>query len=199
LTKLGIEPDAVGGHSVGELSAFYKAGAFTKEELLKFAEFRGRAMAGSGERNAGMVSLFCSHAKAREVVNRVKGSLVIANINSPSQIVISGDKADLERLMREAKQEDISSVLLPVSNAFHSPFMREASHKIKENKNFPQSFKPSRIGLYSCIDGKPLTHSIVLNEYFSNQAVSQVNFVDLVESMSKECDVLIEMGTGVEC
>ena len=48
LSKLGIEPECVAGHSLGELTAFYKAGAFSKEAIIKFAELRGQLMAAQG-------------------------------------------------------------------------------------------------------------------------------------------------------
>lgn len=196
LAKLGIEPDAVGGHSMGELSAFYKAGALTKDELLKFAEFRGQVMAASGKSNGAMASLGCSYSKAEELIRRVRGNLVAANINSPVQTVISGDKSDIEKVIKEAKKEDIAGVLLPVSNAFHSPFMKESCARIKSAKILSRSFKPSKTALYSCMDGKRLTGPVGLNEYFSQQVISPVKFIDLVESMSKECDLLIEAGPG---
>lgn len=196
LAKLGIEPDAIGGHSLGELSAFYKAGALTKDELLKFAEFRGQTMVASGKDKGAMASLGCSYSKAEELVRRVKGNLVTANINSPVQTVISGDKSDIEKVIQEAKKEDIVGVLLPVSDAFHSSFMKESCARIKSAKILSRSFKPSKTALYSCMNGDKLTGSVQLNEYFSQQVISPVRFIDLVESMSKECDLLIEVGPG---
>lgn len=196
LSKLDIEPQCVGGHSLGELVAFYKAGAFDKKTLIKFAELRGSLMAAHGRHSGGMVSLFCSKQKAGELVDKISGNLVIANINSPTQIIVSGGKNEIEKIIELAKREDISIYRLNASNAFHSSLMNPASEKIHSSKILQGTFKPNNVRVYSGISANVIEDRVSLNEYFSEQVISPVNFVDLVESLSKECDVLVEVGPG---
>ena len=196
LSRLGIEPAAVGGHSLGEISAFYKAGAFDKGTLMRFAEFRGEIMAAESKSPAGMVSLLCSKAQAQKIVSRVKGEAVIANLNSPAQTVVSGAKSEIEEVTKLAQKEGIGCIPLPVSNAFHSRFMNEASARIKDNEILPQRYRLNGVQIYSCVDGHQITETVDLKKYFARQVVSPVNFIQLVKSMSKNCDVLLEVGPG---
>ncbi len=196
LSRLGIDPECVAGHSLGELIAFYRAGAFSKETLIKFAELRGRLMASRGRFSGSMVSLFCSKNQAEELIGKVTGNIVIANINSPTQVIVSGGHKEIERTVVLAEKEGISLYRLNVSNAFHSSFMKEASEKIQSSKILPDSFKVGDIKVYSGMSATALSSKVNLKEYFSKQVISPVSFVDTIEAISKNCDVLIEVGPG---
>jgi enediyne polyketide synthase len=196
LSKLGIEPQGCVGHSLGELTAFYKAGAFTEETLIKFAQLRGELMASNGHTTGSMVSLFCSKDKAEALIKKVSGNIVIANINNLNQTVVSGGKKEIEKIKELAQKENIPAFQLNVSNAFHSSFMKEASDKIKTTKIFPDKYKNNGIKVYSCVSGAAISDQVNLKEYFSKQAISPVNFVRAIESASKECDLMIEVGPG---
>jgi len=195
LSKLSIEPNVVAGHSLGELAAFYKAGAFDKRTLLKFSEFRGKVMSGK-TKSAGMVSLFCTSKEAKAILAKARGNVVISNINSPHQIIVSGALKEIEKVIVVAKKQNIATHLLPVSNAFHSSFMRLASEKIATNKILKGRFRPGRIKIYSSTCGQAIGGEINLKEYFSTQVLTPVDFVKLIESISRQCDLFIEVGPG---
>ncbi len=195
LSQLGVEPQAVGGHSLGELMAFYKGGAFDKRTLLRFAQLRGKLMA-ARSRSAGMASLCCDYAQAEDIVKKVAGKIVISNVNSPNQTVVSGGRKELEQVIELAKAENFSSYVLPVSNAFHSSFMEGASKRIQVARILQESFRPGKIGIYSCMDGGRIEGNVNLREYFARQVLLPVNFIKLVESMSERCDLFIEVGPG---
>lgn len=196
LSKLDIEPECVAGHSLGEVTAFYKAGAFDKAILIKFAKLRGALMAPNSRSSGSMVSLFCSKTKAEELIAKVSGNIVAANINSPAQVIASGGNKEIEKITQLAQKEEISTYRLNVSNAFHTSFMRPASEKIQSSKVLPDIFKPNSIKFYSGITAAAMDGRINVKEYFSKQVVSPVDFVGLVEAISKECDFLIEVGPG---
>ncbi|MCA9401739.1 MAG: type I polyketide synthase, partial [Candidatus Omnitrophica bacterium] len=197
LSTLGVEPFAVGGHSLGELTALHKAGAFSTQVLLQTAEFRGSLMAAKTKSSAGgMLGLLCPLKKAEELVGTVKGGLVIANINGPKQVIVSGGEAAIEQAVRQAEKMDIAVIRLPVSNAFHSPLMKEASKKIAEEKSLPKNMTFNGVQFYSCLDGKLQKNKLDIRKYLSQQMISPVQFVNLVESMSQVCDLLIEVGPG---
>ena len=84
------------------------------------------------------------------MIEKVSGNIVIANINSPNQIVVSGGKKEIEKIKELAKKENIPAYQLNVSNAFHSSFMKEASDKIKK-QDLAGNFKGNSIKVYSCM------------------------------------------------
>src|SRR5205823_14129630 len=92
LAELGLSPTLVGGHSLGELTAFHAAGAFDAEALLKLAAVRGKVLAAPPDRPGAMASLACGAAEAEALLRGVPG-VVVANLNGPGQTVISGEEA----------------------------------------------------------------------------------------------------------
>ena len=130
------------------------------------------------------------------MIKKVSGNIVIANINSPSQIIVSGGKKEIEKVKELAKKENIPAYQLNVSNAFHSSFMKEASDKIQKTKILPDTFKSDGVKVFSCMSGEAVKGVIDLKDYFSKQVISPVDFVGVIESAVKECDLMIEVGPG---
>jgi [acyl-carrier-protein] S-malonyltransferase len=131
----GAAPQWVAGHSLGEYTALTAAGTFDLADALRLVRFRATAMqdavpVGVGAMAAIMglgdedVAAACAEAAAGEVVRP-------ANFNAPSQVVISGHKAAVERACVAAKQRGAKrAVLLPVSAPFHSPLMQPAAERL---------------------------------------------------------------------
>jgi enediyne polyketide synthase len=195
LKKLGIKPDVVAGHSLGELAAFYSAGAFDKDELIAFAALRARAMAEEKEQGQ-MVSLRCSLGQAQELIEQVKEYVVIANINGPQQIIVSGSEEGIEEISLQAGMKGISVYLLPVSNAFHSELIKEASQKVLKEAKIPEEIDHYYYKLLSGMTGEEVGLEVNLRHYFSDQMISPVRFVDMVHKMGDECDLMLEVGMG---
>ena len=196
LQKLGVTPAAMGGHSLGELTAFHAAGAFDFQNLIRLAAARGRAMTVSGDQKGGMVSLRCSEEEAKGILEQTAGYIVLANINSPQQIVLSGELTALEMAIKIAAKEGIMARRLKVSNAFHSEL---ASHAVKvmENVEFlPKKLAVIQTRLFSSTDGEEVKQGISLRKHFAGQILSHVNFVNMIRSMAKTCDLFIEVGPG---
>ncbi|WP_373530447.1 SDR family NAD(P)-dependent oxidoreductase [Nostoc sp.] len=198
LNLLGIKPAAVAGHSLGELSAFYAAGGFDEKTLLCLAGVRGQAMSApiQSDRPGAMASLTCSQQTAEELLNRVSGYVVIANINSPLQTVISGEQASVEQVIELAIAADIRTVRLPVSNGFHSQLVADAAEYLGQHELIPDQPQELTVPLFSSLDGQQLALGQSLREYFANQAIAQVDFVSLVKTLMQKCDLLIEVGPG---
>ncbi|MGB5684597.1 MAG: type I polyketide synthase, partial [Candidatus Electrothrix sp.] len=164
LARLGIKPDAVGGHSLGELTAFYAAGAYSGEELIRFAALRGQAMApgqgAAGDAAGGvagtMASLACSVAQAQAMLDASQGYAVVANKNSPSQTVISGEVSCIEQACRFAEEQGIRAVPLPVANAFHSRFVSQAAQVLAESRLLPEHPKQLTTALFSGLQGEQI-------------------------------------------
>jgi acyl transferase domain-containing protein len=196
LKELGIQPVALGGHSLGELTAFYQAGAFDEKTLIQFAAIRGRALANVDRETGGMVSLGCDLETARQIIKEVSGYAVIANINSPIQTVVSGEFNSIAQTIDRANAKGIQSRQLPVANAFHSQMVEKAANYVKNNAPLPDKLEGSLIPLFSSIDGREVTSSIDLRQHFGKQITSSVDFVTLTTNIYNHCDLIIEVGPG---
>ena len=119
LKELGITPVAAGGHSLGEATAFYAAGAFDETALLRFAYRRGQAMSGSQEVVGAMLSLRCTRRRLKACWQKFPtGCVALANINAPNQMVASGELRTIEQLSRLAKAEGIAVRACPFPMRF---------------------------------------------------------------------------------
>ncbi len=196
LARLGIEPVAVAGHSLGELTAFYLAGGLNEKELLKLAALRGQAMSASAAEAGTMISLGCDVTAAQSLACHVSGYWTVANINSPSQTVIAGEKAALHEILKQAKTKGIQAVELPVSNAFHSKFVHHSAQILREQARLPERYFHRGIQLFSGIDGNFVADGTDLKEHFAKQIINPVNFIALVKSIASTSDLLIEVGPG---
>ena len=193
---LGLVPAAVGGHSLGELSAFCRAGVLDENGLFRLAALRGRAMASKGPETGAMVSLRCSRRDAEKVVAEVDGYLVIANINGPQQTVISGETAAIQMAVKVAAKRGVQARRLPVSNAFHSKLASGAAKTLETTPFLDKSTEELSTRLYSSSTGMQVLPGTRLNEHFSRQVTAKVDFVSMVRAMAKECDIFLEMGPG---
>ena len=109
LKELGIAPVTAGGHSLGEATAFYAAGAFDETTLLRFAYRRGQAMGLPRDDCGAMLSLQCTRRQVENLLGKISdGCVALANINAPDQMVASGELDAIERLSRLAKAEGIA-------------------------------------------------------------------------------------------
>ncbi|MCI5211737.1 MAG: acyltransferase domain-containing protein, partial [Candidatus Electrothrix sp. ATG2] len=166
LTRLGIQPDAVGGHSLGELTAFYAAGACSREELIRFAALRGQAMAPGHQPTGTMASLACSAGTAQAILDAGQGYAVVANKNSPSQTVISGEASCIAQACRDAVEQGIRAVSLPVANAFHSRFVSNAAQVLAESRLLPDQPNQLSTVLYTGLQGKKIDLDCDLKKHF---------------------------------
>ncbi|BAY46765.1 beta ketoacyl-acyl carrier protein synthase [Scytonema sp. HK-05] len=198
LNRLGVKPTAVGGHSLGELTAFHAAGAFDEEALLRLAAVRGQAMSASvnGNSQGAMASLGCSQQTAETLLKQVSGYAVLANINSPKQMVISGEQASIEQVIELATASGIQTRRLPVSNGFHSQLVSAAAKHLSQYELVPETLLETPFALFSSLDGRQPAQGLRLREHFANQVVAQVDFISLVKTLVQKSDLLVEVGPG---
>ncbi len=118
----GVQPHALIGHSVGEYVAACIAGVFTLQDGLQYIAGRSRLM-GALPQNGSMAAVFADAAQVADVLKHYERQVSIAATNSPDNIVISGEKTAIDAMIEELSTRGISSKLLTVSHAFHSPLM----------------------------------------------------------------------------
>jgi len=195
LERLGVKPAAVGGHSLGELTAFYAAGALDEKSVLQLAGLRGKLMGGVLVEGA-MASLVCDPDEARGLIERIDGYVVIANINSATQTVVSGDSAAVAALVELATKSGTRARTLPVSAAFHSAHFNDTVSALRSTPMLRGSATPTKARLYSTMTGAAVEGEVHLADHFGEQVVQPVNFRAVARLAALECDVLIEVGPG---
>ncbi|AKJ14568.1 hypothetical protein ABB07_32275 [Streptomyces incarnatus] len=132
LTSAGVHPDLAAGHSYGELVALAAAGALDPGTLLELsAERAGAILAAAGDDPGTMAAV---GAPAETVVRTLQtsgapASVVVANLNSPDQTVISGPTADVESAVRMLRDAGLGARRIPVACAFHSPLVAAAGER----------------------------------------------------------------------
>jgi trans-AT polyketide synthase/acyltransferase/oxidoreductase domain-containing protein len=148
------EPAYAAGHSLGEYNALLAAGVFDFETGVRLVRVRGELMAQA--REGGMAAVVgLSPERIQEVLARCGVDTVdLANDNAPTQQVLSGPKGDLERVAPELKAAGANVILLKVSAAFHSRYMRPARESFAEFlRGF--SFAPPRFPVLSNVEARP--------------------------------------------
>ena len=200
LKSQGIEPEMVAGHSLGEYAALCAAGVFDFETGLKLVRKRGELMSsavndGSEGTMAAIIAL--DQSKIEEICNQVDGICELANINSPMQIVISGEKEAVKEAMELASEAGAKKVIeLNVSSAFHSQLMEPAKNKLKsyiESIDFNDPVIP--VVANSTANIVKEKDEIILA--LEKQLTSPVRWVESMELMGEHgIDLALEVGPG---
>ena len=183
-------PDYLAGHSVGEFPALTVAGALSSEEMLELVSLRGKLMFQAGESQAGKMAAIVKldAAAVEEVVSQAKsksqGELVIANYNSPEQLVVSGSPEAVDEAGRLAKERKGRAMPLPVSGAFHSPLMQEAAEELARFMR-KLSWGAANIPVHLNATASPETDADRLQDIMEKQMISPVYWV---QSMNDQWD-----------
>jgi malonyl CoA-acyl carrier protein transacylase len=148
----GPHPRAAAGHSLGELAALVAAGAISRKDGLELVVLRGRLMAEADDRGS-MLALVGGSDEDVEAIAGPTG-LTVANDNSPGQVVLSGDRDDLEEARRLAGERGVRAMPLDVAGAFHSPLMAPATEPFAAALQDVEIRDP-RFPVYSCASAAP--------------------------------------------
>ncbi|MCX8092762.1 MAG: ACP S-malonyltransferase [Candidatus Goldbacteria bacterium] len=195
------KPVYFAGHSLGEYSALYAAGAFDLQTGINLVKLRGNLMQQASEKTkSGMAAVLgLDTNKVEELCEKVKnvGYISIANYNCPGQIVISGEIAAID--MAEAIAKELGAkryIKLSVAGAFHSTVMQPAADIYKERiNNF--SINDLHTPIVANWTAKEIKKSQEIKEAMVNQITSPVRWIDSIEYLrSKSVDKFIEIGPG---
>jgi malonyl CoA-acyl carrier protein transacylase len=126
LFSLGIQPVALAGHSLGELTALCLAGVYSVEDGFRIVNERARCMdkVAADNRDPGVMAAVDAPLDLLKELIRGREDIYIGNINSPNQVILSGGSEAVRNLGSRLKEMGYRSTLLRVSMAFHSPIMR---------------------------------------------------------------------------
>jgi [acyl-carrier-protein] S-malonyltransferase len=155
LRLLEETPDAVAGHSLGELAALVAAGALDEADGLRLVALRGQLMQHAGEASGtgGMLAVLCGEVDAAALAAR--HDVAVANDNAPGQVVLSGDTDALARAGQEARASGAKALALGVAGAFHSPYMQPAVTDF-ERAVARVDFREPMVPVYSCVTAAPV-------------------------------------------
>ncbi len=198
LEEAGIRPDLAGGHSLGEVVALRAAGVLSSDEdLLRVARRRGELMAEAAAIPGAMTALTLPVADVRALLARLAPSVVVANHNGPTQVVVSGSTADVAELEASLKAEGITFQRLPVATAFHSSLVAGACEPFARFlADVP--FAPPALPVYSNALAAPHEDAPeALRSALAGQVASEVRFVEMVEAMyAAGARTFLEVGPG---
>jgi [acyl-carrier-protein] S-malonyltransferase len=190
----------VAGHSVGEYAALVAAGALQPAAAMGLVVERGRAMAGM--RRGGMAALLGAELEVAEEVCRAvadggAGTVVVANVNAPGQVVLSGESAALAAAIELATQRGVRRAMpLNVSGAFHSPLMAPAAERFAALLDAAPLRDP-RVPVACNVDGAAVGDAAGLRDRLRRQLTAPVRWVDCVQTLlGLGVDTLVEVGPG---
>ncbi len=193
--KKNNKPDVLAGHSLGEYNALLAADVFDFETGLKLVQKRGELM--SSARDGGMLAVIRSNQSQIETIlsNHQLDAVDIANYNSPSQLVLSGQSSDIKKAKDVFDSEKVFCIPLKVSGAFHSRQMKEAA---KEYEQFLADFEfsPLKIPVIANVTGQ-LYKSDQVKELLVKQLCGSVQWTNTIRYLMaiKEINIT-EVGPG---
>jgi [acyl-carrier-protein] S-malonyltransferase len=197
----GQAPNIVAGHSLGEYSALVAAGVIAFADAVPLVRFRAQAMQEAvpvgqggmaailGLSDADVIAL-CADAAQGEIVEAV-------NFNAPSQVVIAGNKAAVERACQLARDRGAKRALpLPVSAPFHSSLLKPASDRLRLAMA-ELDFKSPDIAMINNVDVAIVNDPAGIKDALVRQAARPVRWVEIVQGMSSlGVTHVVECGPG---
>jgi [acyl-carrier-protein] S-malonyltransferase len=185
----GDQPAIVAGHSLGEYSALVAAGVVSLRDALPLVRFRAQAMQDAVPLGTGAMAAIlgldddavraaCAEAAQGEVVEAV-------NFNAPSQVVIAGHKAAVERAAAVAKTKGAKrAVMLPVSAPFHASLLKPAADRL-EQYLANVAFNAPKIPVVNNVDVAIVSDPQQIKNALARQACNAVRWVEVIQQMAR--------------
>ncbi|MDQ3545457.1 MAG: ACP S-malonyltransferase [Verrucomicrobiota bacterium] len=188
---------AAAGLSLGEWTAHTAAGTFSFEEGLRLVEQRGRFMEAACEATSGAMAAMIGGDETAVRGLAAAADVDVANLNSPGQIVVSGERAKVENAVSMAKEHGIRrATLLNVAGAYHSRLMASAFIKVGEALRDVVLQKPS-FPVINNVNGKQVDSDDEIRQTLQAQVTGTVRWTDCMERMLEMgCDLFLELGPG---
>jgi [acyl-carrier-protein] S-malonyltransferase len=194
-----IKPNILLGHSLGEYSALVAGNLISITDASKLIKIRGELMHSSIEPNvSGMAAIIGKNADfIDDLIDKNNLKIVIANDNSPMQVVVSGLIDDINSSEQVFSENGVKRyVKLNVSAAFHSNFMNEAQSKLI-NEIDKINFKNTNLPIISNYDSKINSQKDTIIYALKNQMANRVRWTDSIKKLEEtDTSQIIEIGPG---
>ncbi len=198
LAILGVTPEAVAGHSFGEVAALSAAGVIDSKDLLRVARRRGELMTEAARNSKGAMLACAADGKTiKRILNGKGRNLVIANDNAPEQVVLAGSAIEIGEAEGALKAAGMTGYRLPVATAFHSPFVAPSVAPFHDYLAALR-LSPARVPVYSNTTSEPYPPGAdAIARQLSNQLASPVAFRGMIERMYADgIRTFVEVGPG---
>jgi polyketide synthase 12 len=181
---LGVQPEAVIGHSQGEIAAAYVAGALSLHDAAQVVALRAQLLAQVAGTGA-MVSVSCGAQQAEELLTGWNGRLSIAAVNSVSAVVVSGEITAAEELIEQCQVQGLRARRIDVDYASHSAQMESLQQQLTQALAAitPRS---SAITFISTVTGEPIDTAGLDADYWYRNIRQTVQFEDAVRTACRQ-------------
>ncbi len=196
LESLGVEASYMGGHSYGEFVGLCAGGVFSEDDLFAVSEARGRfIIEESGPDSGTMAAVAADRETVAALLEEISGDVVIANLNSPQQTVVSGEQELIDQVVQQCEVCEIRATRIPVSCAFHSPLVARSQARLAEFLSTIK-FAPPRVEVFSNTTGAPYPHEPeAILELLAQHLIRPVNFLEEINAMyGAGARIFVEVG-----
>ena len=208
LKSWGIRPAAVVGHSSGEIAGSYAAGALSLESCMKIAFFRGQVTKAFKSKcpklHGAMLAVGCDEIEIKPYLESLKtGKVVVAAINSPASLTVSGDKDGILELQGILEAKNVFNRKLRVNMAYHSHHMELIAQDYLDLLADITPLDVSEVDFYSTVTGTTVESLVLQPLYWVANLISTVRFSEATANLCGKAsgdarnvpiDFLIEIG-----
>ncbi|MFZ2237391.1 MAG: amino acid adenylation domain-containing protein [Dokdonella sp.] len=188
---IGIEPDRMIGHSIGEYVAACLAGVFSLRDAMTLVVARAAAMQAQPEG-----AMLAVRSAVDFLQDQLPKGVEIAAINAPELTVLAGPATAIKRFAEKLESTDIANSALRVSHAFHSASMEAAIEPFSRAFDGVTLNAPTQ-PFYSCVSGTLIADDEATSpDYWCRQLRQPVRFLDAVRDAAKDNAMFIEVGPG---
>lgn len=182
----GLKPDAIVGHSVGEVAAAAVAGSISAETAMRIALVRGEICAAS--RGLGVTAVIAMGPDDVERLIRERADLWVAGRNSPRQTLVAGRAEAIQALLDDL-EHDVFRAVVSRDYAFHTPLMADAAELLRsellgwEGSRYELDPRRPSLTLFSSVTGKIVDTAMFGPDYWAQNLLQEVRFGDAIGAM----------------
>ena len=197
LASFGVHPEAVAGHSYGELTALYAAGRLDEETLYRLSKVRGTLMAQGGKEKGTMMAVRAPLDVVAQALEEAELDVIIANKNAPEQAVLSGSHEAIGQAESVFRAKKITCKVLSVAAAFHSRLVADAQQPFRKALD-GAAFADAKIPVYANTTAQEYPNGAAeTRELLASQLASPVEFTSEIEHLHDAgVRTFVEVGPG---